>query len=138
MTSELTDSPVPFRGHVANLLRDGSMTVVESPSGPPRRVDGYSIGAIPNVQGPGPHGGEVHPDGDELLYLVEGEMEVILDDGDEHHVGNETRFLLRSGEAYVIPRGVWHRLESSDPCYLVHVTPGPNGGHRPRSALENG
>jgi hypothetical protein len=31
-----------------------------------------------------------------------------------------------------VPRGVWHRLEAVDPSYLIHVTPGPNGGHRPR------
>jgi hypothetical protein len=27
-----------------------------------------------------PHAGEMHPDGDELLYLVEGAVEVILDE----------------------------------------------------------
>ena len=136
MTGTPKPSPVPFEGHVANLARDWSMTIVAAASGPPKRIDGYSIGAIPNVQGPGPHGGEVHPDGDELLYVVEGEMEVILDDGDEHTVGTETRSRVRAGEAYVVPRGVWHRLESDEPYYLVHVTPGPQGGHRPRSAVE--
>jgi quercetin dioxygenase-like cupin family protein len=59
-------------------------------------------------------------------------MELILDDGDAQSVGVETRVLLRSGDAYVVPRGIWHRVEAVELSYLVHVTPGPNGGHRPR------
>ena len=112
------------------------MTIRSAPPGPPRRINGYTIGVIPNIDGPGPHGGEVHPDGDEFLYVVSGAMELILDDGDERAVGTETKVLLRSGDAYVVPRGVWHRLEAVEPSYLVHVTPGPNGGHRPRSSAQ--
>ncbi len=112
------------------------MTITPAPPGPPRRIDGYSIGVIPNIDEPGPHGGEVHPDGDEFLYVVSGTMELILDDGDEKAVGIQTKVFLRSGDAYVVPRGVWHRLEPVEPSYLVHVTPGPNGGHRPRDTAE--
>jgi len=126
---------VTFEGRVANLAHDGSMTIADAPPGPPRRIDGYSIGAIPNVDGPGPHGGEMHPDGDELLFVVSGAMDLILDDGDEQAVGAETTVRLGPGQAYVVPRGVWHRLEADEPSYLVHVTPGPHGPHRPRSAL---
>jgi mannose-6-phosphate isomerase-like protein (cupin superfamily) len=129
---KLNTSPVRFEGSVADIARDGSMTIRSAPPGPPRRIDGYMIGAIPNIDGPGPHGGEVHPDGDEFLYVVNGTMELILDDGDERAAGVETKVLLRSGEAYVVPRGVWHRLEPVEPSHLIHVTPGPNGGHRPR------
>jgi mannose-6-phosphate isomerase-like protein (cupin superfamily) len=125
-------SPIRFEGRVADITRDRSMTVRSAPPGPPQRIDGYTIGANPHLEGPGPHGGEVHPDGDEFLYLVSGTMELILDDGDERAVGAETKVLLRSGDAYVVPRGVWHRLEVVEPSYLIHVTPGPNGGFRPR------
>jgi quercetin dioxygenase-like cupin family protein len=59
-------------------------------------------------------------------------MELILDSGDEHAAGVETNVPLRTGDAYVVPRGVWHRLEALEPSFLVHVTPGPHGGHRPR------
>jgi mannose-6-phosphate isomerase-like protein (cupin superfamily) len=126
--------PVRFEGSVADIGHDRSITIRRAPPGPPQRIDGCTIGAIPNVAGPGPHGGEVHPDGDEFLYVVSGTMELILDDGDERAVGVETKVLLRSGDAYVVPRGVWHRLEPVEPSYLIHVTPGPNGGHRPRPA----
>jgi mannose-6-phosphate isomerase-like protein (cupin superfamily) len=126
-------SPVPFEGKRANITRDGTITVVPAPPGPPQRIDGYTIGTVPHLDGASPHGGEVHPDGDEFLYVVRGAVEVILDDGDEAGVGTETKVLLRAGDAYIVPRGVWHQLETIEPSYLVHVTPGPNGGHRPRT-----
>jgi quercetin dioxygenase-like cupin family protein len=104
---------------------------VSSPPGPPKRIDGYSIGVIPNLDGPAPHRGEVHPDGDELLYLVNGVIEVVLDDGDAQTVGVETTVVLRAGDAFIVPRGVWHNVRVVEPAYFVHVTPGPNGGYRP-------
>lgn len=137
MTTELNTLPVHFEGSVADIARDWSITIRPAPPGPPRRIDGYTIGAILNIDGPGPHGGEMHPDGDEFLYVVSGTMELILDGGDERTVGVATKVLLRAGDAYVVPRGVWHRLESVEPSHLVHVTPGPNGGHRPRSAVRD-
>src|SRR5207248_11262310 len=79
MTTALNASPVRFEGSVADIARDWSMTIRSAPPGPPRRVDGYTIGAIQNIDGPGPHGGEVHPDGDEFLYVVSGTMELTLD-----------------------------------------------------------
>jgi len=133
MTPTQNTSPVRFEGSVANITRDWSIAITPAPPGPPHRIDGYTIGAIPTVVGPGPHGGEVHPDGDEFLYVVSGMMELILDDGDDVAAGVETKVVLQSGDAYVVPRGVWHRLEAVEPSYLVHVTPGPNGGHRPRN-----
>ncbi len=137
MTTVPKTSPVRFEGSVAHIARDWSMTIASAPPGPPRRIDGYTIGAIPDIDGPGPHGGEVHPDGDEFLYVVSGTMELILDDGDEHTVGVVTKVLLRAGDACVVPRGVWHRVEPVEPSYLIHVTPGPNGGHRARELVED-
>jgi mannose-6-phosphate isomerase-like protein (cupin superfamily) len=137
MTTAPEASPAHFEGKVADIARDWSMTIRSAPPGPPQRIDGYTIGAIPRVVGPGPHGGEVHPNGDEFLYVVNGTMELILDDGDERAVGVETKVVLRAGDAYVVPRGVWHRLESVEPSYLIHVTPGPDGGHRPRESVQD-
>ena len=127
MTTAVKPSPIRFEGSVADLARDWTMSVRSTEPGPPRRIDGYTIGANLDLEGPGPHGGEVHPDGDEFLYVVSGVMELILDDGDERGVGTETRVVLRAGDAYVVPRGVWHRLEFAraqlpHPCHS-----GPNG-----------
>src|SRR5207253_8069954 len=45
---------------------------------PPKRIDGFTIGA-PHIAGDPPHDGEMHPDGDELLYLVSGAVTVTLE-----------------------------------------------------------
>jgi mannose-6-phosphate isomerase-like protein (cupin superfamily) len=127
----MTPTPVPFAGNVAYISRDFSMRIEAAPPGPPRRIDGYSIGSIPGMDRPAPHNGELHPDGDELLYVVSGRVEVILDDGDQESVGAETTVQLGSGDACIVPRGVWHRVVPVEPSHLIHVTPGPHGPHRP-------
>jgi mannose-6-phosphate isomerase-like protein (cupin superfamily) len=115
---------------VAALRRDGSSEVVQAPPGKPLRIDGFTVGAPLLTSNP-PHRGELHPDGDELLYLVSGHVDVILDDGDQDHVGTERVVSVRAGEAFLVPRGVWHRVELREPSRLVHITPGPGDGHRP-------
>ena len=94
--------------------------------GPPR-LAGYTVGAPFLTPGrEPPHAGEMHPDADELLYLVSGRVRVRLEleEGDrETEVG--------AGQALVVPRGVWHRIFIEEPGKLVHVTPGPGGQHRP-------
>jgi hypothetical protein len=67
--------PVRFPGSVATITPDRSIAITAAPPGPPRRIDGYTIRAIPDIDGPGPHGGEVHPDGDELLFVLSGTMD---------------------------------------------------------------
>jgi quercetin dioxygenase-like cupin family protein len=131
MTAKFTQSAEPFAGKVAHITRERVATIVPRPPGPPKRIDGYTVGVIPNLEGPSPHRGEVHPDGDELLYLVRGTIEVVLDDGDEHTVGVETTVVLHEGDAFVVPRGVWHEVRVVEPAYFVHVTPGPSGNSRP-------
>lgn len=131
MTPKLEHAVVPLAGKVVNISRAGVAAIASCPPGPPKRIDGYTIGVIPDLDGPSPHRGEMHPDGDELLYLVSGAIEVVFDDGDGATVGAETTVALRDGDAVIVPRGVWHRIEVVEPAYFVHVTPGPNGGARP-------
>jgi mannose-6-phosphate isomerase-like protein (cupin superfamily) len=97
----------------------------------PGRVDGYTIGVVTVPEGPGPHLGEMHPDGDEFLHVVSGSMQLIVDDGDADAVGSETVVVLRAGDACVVPKGVWHRLIATETSQLIHATPGPNGPARP-------
>ena len=131
VATELPANSVTFAGKVARLWPDNTMGIEVAPPGPPRRIDGYTIGAVTVDEGPGPHRGEMHPDGDEFLHVVSGSMNLILDDGEVENIGRETVVVLRAGEACVVPRGVWHRLVAHEPSYLVHVTPGPNGPARP-------
>jgi mannose-6-phosphate isomerase-like protein (cupin superfamily) len=117
---------------VAALLRDGSSEVLTFEVGtkPPVRVDGFTVGA-PFLTGDAPHRGELHPDGDELLYLISGSVDVVLDDGDQSQVGLETTTTLEPGQAFVVPKGVWHRVHVREPSHFVHITPGPGSAHRP-------
>jgi oxalate decarboxylase/phosphoglucose isomerase-like protein (cupin superfamily) len=94
----------------------------------PSRIDGYTIGA-PFLTQNAPHEGEMHPDGDELLYLVSGRVNVLLELAD----GNRS-VQMAAGQAVVVPRGVWHRVFLSEPSRLIHMTPGPGGEHRPPAA----
>ena len=112
----------------AGLYRDGSSDFVLNMPGPPRRVPGLVIGA-PTMTRNAPHGGEMHPDGDELLYLISGAVSVVLELPD----GTKT-LEVSPGQAVIVPKGVWHRVLIHEPSQLVHLTPGPGGEHRPLSA----
>ena len=118
-----------FDGVVAALYRDGSSAVLEGslPSGSHRRLH---VGA-PLMTRNAPHRGEFHPDGDELLYVISGRIDVVLDDGDQETVGTERIEPVQAGEAFIVPKGVWHRVDVLEPTHLVHITPGPGDGHRP-------
>jgi mannose-6-phosphate isomerase-like protein (cupin superfamily) len=116
---------------VAALRRDGTSEVIEPDrSKPPVRLDGFTVGA-PFMTQNAPHRGELHPDGDELLYLISGRVDVILDDGDAERVGTEHVTTLQPGEAFIVPKGIWHRVDVLEPSHFVHITPGPGSGHRP-------
>jgi mannose-6-phosphate isomerase-like protein (cupin superfamily) len=106
--------------------RDGRARLVDQVAGqPPRRIDGFTIGA-PQIAGDPPHEGEMHPDGDELLYLVSGAVTVTLELS-----GGNTQVDLGAGDAIVVPQGVWHQITTREPGQLIHITPGPNGDARP-------
>lgn len=107
------------------LLRDGSATLIPQTPGPPPRIDGLLIGA-PVMTRNSPHGGEMHPDGDEVLYLITGHVDLVLEEG-----GSERALEIRPGQGVVVPKGVWHRVLLREPSQLLHVTPGPGGECRP-------
>ena len=61
---------------------------------------------------------ERHPDGDELLLALDGEVEVttLTDEGPV------TR-KLRAGEAFVCPQGLWHRQFAEKSVSMLYGTP---------------
>ena len=91
---------------------------------PPVPVDGVTFGVASMSQN-SPHGGEMHPDGDEILYLISGKARVVLLDSDVDDIE------LLPGNGMIVPRGVWHRVDILEPCQIVYVTPGPNNQFRP-------
>jgi mannose-6-phosphate isomerase-like protein (cupin superfamily) len=62
---------------------------------------------------------EMHPHGDEFVYLLSGAVELLLEQAD----GVASVRLTRSG-AVVVPRGVWHTARISAPARMLHVTRG--------------
>lgn len=110
---------------ILGLKRDGKASLVPWESGPPPRVDGFIIGA-PFTKGNAPHGGEMHPDADEVIFLISGRVDVVLEED-----GVENIVEVTPGQAIVVPRGVWHRVLVREPGQLLHITPGPGGEWRP-------
>ncbi len=69
---------------------------------------------------------EMHPQGDEFVYLLSGAVELLLERGS----GIETIVLAGSG-AVVVPRGVWHTAKVRTPSRMLHVTRGEGTLTRP-------
>jgi mannose-6-phosphate isomerase-like protein (cupin superfamily) len=72
---------------------------------------------------------EVHPAGDELLYLLTGAIDAVLDEP-----GGEREVNLRGGQALLVPQGVWHRLILRQPSDLLFITPVSGTLHWPVTA----
>jgi mannose-6-phosphate isomerase-like protein (cupin superfamily) len=72
---------------------------------------------------------EVHPRGDEVLVLLEGELEMVLERN-----GEETRHPMRPGATLVVPAGTWHRAVAQRRVKMLFLTWGEGTDHRPASA----
>lgn len=64
---------------------------------------------------------ERHPNGDELVFVVEGETMLILLFGDQ-----EVANMVREGEFLVVPKNTWHRFETPKGVKVMAVTPQPS------------
>jgi mannose-6-phosphate isomerase-like protein (cupin superfamily) len=68
---------------------------------------------------------EMHPLGDEILYLLSGEMDLIFEeDRKERHLE------LKAGSTCIVPKGIWHRQIVLSPGKLLGVTYGKNTQHK--------
>ena len=69
---------------------------------------------------------EMHPEGDEFVYLLSGAVELLLErDGSIEHIAVE------GTGAVVVPRGVWHTAKVRTPSRMLHVTRGAGTQTRP-------
>lgn len=83
-------------------------------------VTQYDVDGVPDHE-------EMHPEGDELHYLVSGDLDFVLVDG----TGTEQVITMRPGTMANVPRGVWHRIEARTPSRGVAFTAGRGTRHRP-------
>jgi mannose-6-phosphate isomerase-like protein (cupin superfamily) len=63
---------------------------------------------------------ERHPVGDEILLLLSGDVELMLDDAD-----GEWSVPLAPGQVAIVPSGAWHRAVVRAPSRLLFITPTP-------------
>ena len=110
--------------HIIGLSHDFAASKLPEQPDPPVPVDGAIFG-VATMSENSPHGGEMHPDGDEVLYLISGRANVVFLDSTEEDVE------IRPGDGLVVPKGVWHRVDILEPCQIVYLTPGPNNEFRP-------
>lgn len=70
---------------------------------------------------------EMHPEGEELVVLLSGAVDLVLDDGTR-----EWTVELRPGAGtWINRRGVWHRGIVHEPSEMLFVTAGRGTLHRP-------
>ncbi len=96
----------------------------EQKPGPPERIDGLTVGIV-TMTTDAPHGGEMHPDGDEILYVISGKLRIVGESFPDNSIE------VKPGQVCIVPRGEWHRVSVIRETQLVHITPGPGGNHRP-------
>jgi quercetin dioxygenase-like cupin family protein len=63
---------------------------------------------------------ERHPTGEELVYLLSGDVEFFLDDDVRRWA-----LTLGPGQAAIVPTGTWHRAVIHAPSRLLFITPTP-------------
>lgn len=62
---------------------------------------------------------EMHPHGEEIVYLLSGEMDLILEKD-----GNLQTIELRGKGSVIIPRKTWHTAKVFAPCNMLIITHG--------------
>ncbi len=62
---------------------------------------------------------EMHPDTDEWFYILEGEFEMTLLDGE-----TPTCVVAEAGSTFVVPKGIWHKPGAPKGSKFMYLTPG--------------
>lgn len=64
---------------------------------------------------------EMHPAGDEVLYLLQGAAEILLQQADG---SVQSHAFDVPGSTLIVPRGVWHTARVAQLCRILFITPG--------------
>ena len=84
------------------------------------RLAPYRDGAIFSAKFAGEGAWERHPQGDEIVQIVEGAtiLHVMTNDGPQS-------FALKAGTLAIVPQNTWHRFEAPHGVSLLTATPQP-------------
>ncbi len=111
---------------------DGAGRVTPMPGGPAfwQNIDknpdaGGTLVTVGTGEGDWTHW-EMHPSGDEVLIVLEGQVRMIFEkpDGEEH-------FDLLPGATLVVPSGTWHRAVGQKQLRMLFMTYGEGTRHKP-------
>jgi mannose-6-phosphate isomerase-like protein (cupin superfamily) len=69
---------------------------------------------------------EMHPQGEEILTAVAGELVLHLE-----REGKKRKVNLTNGKTFVVPRGTWHTAKVKKSCDMLAMTAGSGTQHRP-------
>jgi mannose-6-phosphate isomerase-like protein (cupin superfamily) len=69
---------------------------------------------------------EMHPNGDEMLYLLSGAIDLVVQVGEA-----ERTVSLRPNAACIVPKGIWHRTVVQKPANVLAITPSLGTQQRP-------
>ncbi|MDX1456259.1 MAG: hypothetical protein R3276_01645 [Marinobacter sp.] len=75
---------------------------------------------------------EMHPEGDEIVLLMSGDVTFVLQLED----GENTVRLQRPGAYVVVPKGIWHTARTDTTSKLLFITPGEATQHRDSPLLQ--
>jgi mannose-6-phosphate isomerase-like protein (cupin superfamily) len=100
------------------------------------RLADYRDGGIFATHFRGSSGWERHPNGDEVVQILEGatRFDIIVEDVLQ-------ALELSAGMLVVVPQGCWHRFESATGVKVMTITPQPTQhahGDDPRTAVGKG
>jgi mannose-6-phosphate isomerase-like protein (cupin superfamily) len=110
-------------GHMKSLLVDEKFWSDDSQHGYLR--SGRLMGVL--KLDPSPSHWEVHPDGDELLYLLSGSMDVVL------KVERKNKVVTLDGlSSFIVPKGMWHQTIARETSTLLFITPSKDTQRRDR------
>jgi mannose-6-phosphate isomerase-like protein (cupin superfamily) len=70
---------------------------------------------------------EMHPAGDEVVVLLSGAADMVLDLAGQHQVTS----LSQQGSFVLVPRGTWHTARISQRTSMLFVTPGQGTENKP-------
>jgi mannose-6-phosphate isomerase-like protein (cupin superfamily) len=89
------------------------------------KLNNYSVG-LGRYTGRSPW--ERHLNGDELLYVLDGEVEITMLTDDDLITEQE---ILRTGCLFVVPQGRWHQLNAiTDGISVFSASPPEDGAER--------
>jgi mannose-6-phosphate isomerase-like protein (cupin superfamily) len=101
-----------FRGRTPTSTR-------EDRKGSNARLASYRDAGIFVSKSAGRGAWERHPDGDEFVYVVEGDatLHVVSEAGSQS-------FPVSAGKLAIVPAGAWHRFDYPQGVTLLTITPG--------------